>query len=181
MPLKTHSPSQQAGFSGKRLVFTGPDALWDYRTKQPDYTRYIGATSPALEGTSDLDYLLRPSSHNPTVPAHRHCYAGEIGWGVREFSHLGKRNLSGMQIMNGLFRQAAEDKSTHRYQTPWQPPPDILDKQGNNARSRLAWNWTDYEDYSHPKSKWSAMREDNHTSLAPLQPTVKQLPAAKSK
>ncbi|XP_059577914.1 uncharacterized protein C4orf45 homolog isoform X2 [Alligator mississippiensis] len=97
----------------------GPDALWDYRTKQPDYTRYIGATSPALEGTSDLDYLLRPSSHNPTVPAHRHCYAGEIGWGVKEFSHLGKRNLlSGMQITNGLFRQAAEDKSTHRYQTP---------------------------------------------------------------
>lgn len=81
------------------VCFQGPDALWDYRTKQPDYTRYIGATSPALEGTSDLDYLLRPSSHNPTVPAHRHCYAGEIGWGVKEFSHLGKRNLlSGMQI-----------------------------------------------------------------------------------
>ncbi|XP_078402508.1 uncharacterized protein LOC144683383 [Cetorhinus maximus] len=43
-----------------------------------------------------------------------------------------------MQFKQGEFRQQAEDKLTHRYQNPWQPPPTVLDQQ-RLRRAFLAW------------------------------------------
>ncbi|KAM6206111.1 LOW QUALITY PROTEIN: protein SPMIP2 [Sarcoramphus papa] len=61
--------------------------------------------------------------------------------------------------------QAAEDKATHRYQSPWQPAPYILEQQGHNARGRLAWDSGSQEGCLHPRSKRAAMIR---ASQAPL-------------
>ncbi|KFV82478.1 Uncharacterized protein C4orf45, partial [Struthio camelus australis] len=132
----------------------GPDGIGDYRTRKPEDTHYIGATSPAIEGTSDAYYLWRPAPRTSQASHRRPSLTGEIGWGVRELSQFSRQNLqSGMQIRKGPFRQAAEDKITHRYQNPWQPAPSVLEQQGHNARARLAWNLTSYD---HPQSARAA-------------------------
>ncbi|XP_021252400.1 uncharacterized protein C4orf45 homolog isoform X2 [Numida meleagris] len=104
----------------RRMVFSGPDAIRDHRTKRPEHTHYIGAISPAIEGSSDANYLWQPASCF-SAPLHRRCqYAREIGWGVQELSYFTWRNLqSGAQIKRGQIWQAAEDQATHRYQSPW--------------------------------------------------------------
>ncbi|KFQ85392.1 Uncharacterized protein C4orf45, partial [Phoenicopterus ruber ruber] len=136
----------------------GPDAIRDYRTKKPEHTHYIGATSPAIEGSSDANYLWRPAPRPSYVSPRRPHYPGEIGWGVRELSHFTRKHLqSGAQIKRGPIRQAAEDKATHRYQSPWQPAPSVLKQQGHHARARLAWNLGSYEGCLHPRSKRAAM------------------------
>ncbi|XP_078067966.1 uncharacterized protein LOC144493029 [Mustelus asterias] len=43
-----------------------------------------------------------------------------------------------MQFKQGEFRQQAQDKLTHRYQNPWQPPSAVLD-QKTLGRAFLAW------------------------------------------
>uniref|UniRef100_U3J7C5 Sperm microtubule inner protein 2 n=1 Tax=Anas platyrhynchos platyrhynchos TaxID=8840 RepID=U3J7C5_ANAPP len=140
-----------------RMVFSGPDAIRDHRTRRAEHTHYIGETSPAIEGTSDANYLWRPASCSRAPPRRSDC-PGEIGWGVRELSHFARKNLqSGAQIKRGLIWQAAEDQATHRYQSPWQPAPYILEQQGHGARARLAWDLGRYEGYLHPRSKWAAV------------------------
>ncbi|XP_044875417.1 uncharacterized protein C4orf45 homolog isoform X2 [Mauremys mutica] len=177
MPASTPRPSLGAAATGKRMIFTGPDAIRDYRTKLPEYTRYIGATTPAQGATSDLEYLWRTAPWTTSILPHKHSYPGQIGWGVTEFSYLNRGNLlSGMQIKTGEFRQAAEDEITHRYQNPWQPPPNILDLQGSNARGRLAWNCTDYDNFYHADSKWAAMTRDSWSSKGSALPSLKQRP-----
>ncbi|KAI6069706.1 putative protein C4orf45-like protein isoform X1 [Aix galericulata] len=76
----------------------GPDAIRDHRTRRAEHTHYIGETSPAIEGTSDANYLWRPASCSRAPPRRSDC-PGEIGWGVRELSHFARKNLqSGAQI-----------------------------------------------------------------------------------
>ncbi|XP_074850068.1 protein SPMIP2 [Carettochelys insculpta] len=152
----------------------GPDAIRDYRTKLPEYTRYIGATTPAQGATGDLEYMWRTAPWTTSILPHK-CYCpGQIGWGVREFSYLNRGNLlSGMQIKTGELRQAAEDEITHRYQNPWQPPPHILDLQGCNTRGRLAWNCNDYNNFYQANSKWAAMTRDNWSSTPYALPKLK--------
>ncbi|XP_067153073.1 LOW QUALITY PROTEIN: protein SPMIP2 [Apteryx mantelli] len=160
--------------AGARVVFTGPDRTGDYRPRKPEDTHCVGATCPAAEGTSDAYYLWRPAPRTSPVLPRRPHYAREIGGGggVRELRHLGRQNLrSGMQVKNGPFQQAAEDKITHRYQNPWQPAPSVLEQQGHNARARLAWNLTSYE---HPPSTRAAMIQDR-----PLQKKVKLIQLSK--
>ncbi|XP_059820931.1 uncharacterized protein LOC132391577 isoform X2 [Hypanus sabinus] len=41
-------------------------------------------------------------------------------------------------ILLGEFRERAEDKVTHRYQNPWQPPPAVLNRL-RDGRAFLAW------------------------------------------
>ncbi|XP_019469985.1 uncharacterized protein C4orf45 homolog [Meleagris gallopavo] len=137
-----------------RMVFSGPDAIRDHRTRRPEHTHYIGSTSPAIEGSSDAGYLWRPASCFSS-PLHRRCqYATEIGWGVRELSYFTWRNLqSGAQIKRGQIWQAAEDQATHRYQSPWQPAPCVLERQGRGARARLAWNLGRYKGCLEPHSE----------------------------
>ncbi|XP_050802631.1 uncharacterized protein C4orf45 homolog isoform X2 [Gopherus flavomarginatus] len=174
MPASTPRPSLGAAATGKRMIFTGPDAIRDYRTKLPEYIRYIGATTPAQGATSDLEYLWRTAPWTTSILPHKHSYPGQIGWGVTEFSYLNRGNLlSGMQIKTGEFRQAAEDEITHRYQNPWQPPPNILDLQGSNTRGRLAWNCTDYDNFYHTDGKWAAMTRDSWSSKGSALPSLK--------
>uniref|UniRef100_A0A8C9FD69 Uncharacterized protein n=1 Tax=Pavo cristatus TaxID=9049 RepID=A0A8C9FD69_PAVCR len=137
-----------------RMVFSGPDAIRDHRTRRPEHTHYVGATSPAIEGSSDAGYLWRPGSCFSS-PLRRRCqYAREIGWGVRELSCFTWRNLqSGAQIKRGQIRQAAEDQATHRYQSPWQPAPCVLEHQGRGAQARLAWDLGSHKGCLHPHSK----------------------------
>uniref|UniRef100_A0A8C8RHM4 Chromosome 4 open reading frame 45 n=1 Tax=Pelusios castaneus TaxID=367368 RepID=A0A8C8RHM4_9SAUR len=138
------------------------------------YTRYVGATTPALGATSDLEYLWRTAPWKTSIVPHKHSYPGQIGWGVTEFSYLNRGNLlSGMQIRTGEFRQAAEDEITHRYQNPWQPPPKTLDLQGCNTRGRLAWNYTDYDNFYHRNSKWGASVRDTWPSKTSSIPKLK--------
>uniref|UniRef100_A0A8C4W319 Sperm microtubule inner protein 2 n=1 Tax=Gopherus evgoodei TaxID=1825980 RepID=A0A8C4W319_9SAUR len=140
----------------------------------PEYIRYIGATTPAQGATSDLEYLWRTAPWTTSILPHKHSYPGQIGWGVTEFSYLNRGNLlSGMQIKTGEFRQAAEDEITHRYQNPWQPPPNILDLQGSNTRGRLAWNCTDYDNFYHTDGKWAAMTRDSWSSKGSALPSLK--------
>ncbi|PKU44737.1 protein c4orf45 like hypothetical protein [Limosa lapponica baueri] len=120
MPSSPRSASAGKALAEARVVFSGPDGIRDYRTRKPEHTHYIGATSPAIEGTSDVNYLWRLAPCLSHVSLRRPHYAGEIGWGVRELSHFTRKNLqSGAQIKRGLFRQAAEDRATHWYQNPW--------------------------------------------------------------
>ncbi|XP_023961980.2 protein SPMIP2 isoform X3 [Chrysemys picta bellii] len=177
MPASTPRPSLGVAATGKRMIFTGPDAIRDYRTKLPEYTRYIGATTPAQGATADLEYLWRTAPWMTSILPHKHSYPGQIGWGVTEFSYLNRGNLlSGMQIKTGEFRQAAEDEITHRYQNPWQPPRNILDLQGCNTRGRLAWNCTDYNNFYHADSKWATMTRDSWSSRGSALPSLKQRP-----
>jgi len=81
------------------LSLQGPDGIRDHRTRRPEHTHYIGATSPAIEGSSDAGYLWRPASCFSSPLLRRCQYAREIGWGVRELSYFTWRNLqSGAQI-----------------------------------------------------------------------------------
>ncbi|XP_043369182.1 uncharacterized protein C4orf45 homolog [Dermochelys coriacea] len=177
MPAGTPRASLGAAATGKRMIFTGPDAIRDYRTKLPENPRYIGATTPAQGATSDLEYLWRTAPWTTSILPHKHSYPGQIGWGVTEFSYLNRGNLlSGMQIKTGEFRQAAEDEITHRYQNPWQPPPSILDLQGCNTRDRLAWNCTDYDNFYHAKRKWAAMPSNSWSLRGSALPRLKQRP-----
>ncbi|KAM6071933.1 LOW QUALITY PROTEIN: protein SPMIP2 [Theristicus caerulescens] len=112
--------------------------MCDYRTRKPEHTHYRGATSPAIEGTSDVNYLWclppRPSYVSPRRPR----YPGDIGWGMREPSHFTRKPLqSGVQIQ--------------------QPAPYILEQQGHHARARLAWDLGSYRGCLHPCSKRAAM------------------------
>ncbi|XP_043401850.1 uncharacterized protein C4orf45 homolog [Chelonia mydas] len=177
MAASTPRPALGAAAAGKRMICTGPDAIRDYRTKLPEYPRYIGATTPAQGATSDLEYLWRTAPWTTSILPHKRSYPGQIGWGVTECSYLNRGNLlTGMQIKTGEFRQAAEDEITHRYQNPWQPPPSILDLQGCNTRGRLAWNCTDYDNFYHAKSKWAAMTRDSWSSRGSALPRLKQRP-----
>ncbi|XP_078262858.1 protein SPMIP2 isoform X2 [Rhinoraja longicauda] len=121
------------------VVFTGPNATSDYRTKYADYPYYIGESryiSP--ENTSNLNYLFRPAPC-ASFQTRKDNNVGAIGWGLCVGDYLNRTTLlSGMQIKRGEFRDLADDKVTHRYQNPWQPPPNVLDRQPL-SRAYLAW------------------------------------------
>ncbi|XP_062901096.1 protein SPMIP2 isoform X1 [Mobula hypostoma] len=121
------------------VVFTGPDASRDYRSKLPDFPHYIGENRHiSAESTGDLNYLYRSARYD-SYQKRKDCYVGEIGWGLCFGPKLNRSNLlSGMQIKLGEFRERAEDKVTHRYQNPWQPPPAVLNHL-RDGRAFLAW------------------------------------------
>ncbi|XP_066429676.1 protein SPMIP2 [Eleutherodactylus coqui] len=145
--------------TGKRMLYTGPDYMRDYRPKLPDYTRYIGEGMPSAESTSDVDYLCRAPPNTP-APLPKDYYVGGIGWGVSEFSFLNRSQLcSNHQIKIGEFRRDCEDKITHRYQNPWHPLPCTLDSRGIGSRATLAWTQDSYIDYCYAKSKWVPLLE----------------------
>ncbi|XP_068125609.1 protein SPMIP2 [Hyperolius riggenbachi] len=149
--------------SGKRMLYTGPDYVKDYRPKLYDCTRYVGETMPSQESTSDVNYLYRAAPGTPS-PLPKHCYVGGIGWGVTEFHLLNRSQLSSnCQIKMGEFRRACEDKVTHQYQGPWHPVPEILDRDGPGSRGRLAWTQERYEDYCYTRGRWSSLQERSKT------------------
>ncbi|XP_069782343.1 protein SPMIP2 isoform X2 [Narcine bancroftii] len=121
------------------VVFTGPDASSDYKSKLPDFPYYIGESRHiSAEKTGDLNYLYRSGPY-ASYQNRKDCYVGEIGWGLCLGNNLNRSTLlSGKQIKRGEFREQAEDKESHRYQNPWQPSPAVLDHQ-QDGRAFLAW------------------------------------------
>lgn len=104
------------------VLFTGPDGIRDHQASVLDPNTYVGIGTMSPEGTSDLNYLWRPSRGCPH-PLPKSAKVGEVGWGLQfytDHSHLRSRH----QIKRGEFRQATEDRHTHLYQNPWYPGPN---------------------------------------------------------
>ncbi|OCT99658.1 uncharacterized protein C4orf45 [Xenopus laevis] len=152
------SSSQQDG-SGQRMLYTGPDYIRDYRPKLPDFTSYIGEVMAPRESTGDVSYLCRAAPGTPS-PLPKESYVGGIGWGVSDFSYLNRRQLlNSYQIKHGQFRKACEENTTHRYQNPWTPPPQVLDKSEYGARARLAWTEDNYDSFNIHGGEASRLQE----------------------
>ncbi|KAM4710237.1 protein SPMIP2 [Discoglossus pictus] len=152
LPSCQHLPRS----TGQRMLYTGPDYVGDYRTKLPDFTRYIGEVTPSAESTSEVAYICRAAPGTPP-PLYKDLYVGGIGWGVAQFSFLNRRQLiSDYQIKLGEFRKDCEERRTHNYQNPWSPPLHILDAQGYGARGSLAWHIDRYDGYGYGKGYWAS-------------------------
>ncbi|KAM8939458.1 protein SPMIP2 [Pelodytes ibericus] len=148
----TSFPSHHLLETGQRMLFTGPNNIGDYKTKIPEFTRYIGESMQSKESTSDVNYLCRAAPGTPP-PLPKDMYVGGIGWGVTAFSYLNRSLLSNdYQIKLWEFRKACEDRISHQYQNPWSPPPKILDTQGSGERATLAWTDEKYDDYCYKPS-----------------------------
>ncbi|KAG5270487.1 hypothetical protein AALO_G00193200 [Alosa alosa] len=140
------SPNKSPRY-GQRIIFTGPDGVGDYRTKQQDFPRFIGIGPLSPESTGDLNYLFRAAPSAPP-PLPKHCYVGGVGWGVQYCGALnGRTLLSDNRFKRGEFRSAVEDRITHRFQNPWFVPPHVLDRQAMGARGRQAWTHSLYDNY----------------------------------
>ncbi|XP_068571320.1 protein SPMIP2 [Cebidichthys violaceus] len=99
---------------GRRMIFTGPDGIGDYRSRS-NYSPTSGASSP--EATGDLGYLCRAAPQAPPPLPRRSC-VGEVGWGWQHNQLLNSGALlSNMQIKKTELRTALEDGVTHRFQS----------------------------------------------------------------
>nr|XP_015200067.1 PREDICTED: uncharacterized protein C4orf45 homolog isoform X2 [Lepisosteus oculatus] len=150
----------------QRMLFT--DGIGDYRVRVADFPRYIGVGTLSPEGTSELDYMHRAAPGTP-APMPKHCYVGGVGWGVQEYSALNARNLhSKMQFQVfklAEFRQACEERVTHSYQNPWQPPPRVLNEQSAGARGKLAWTQNVYQNY-YQLSQRNMQKQDSQETFS---------------
>eukprot|EP00795_Rhopilema_esculentum_P005061 gene5061-173_t len=101
-----------------KVLFTGPDGVKDHETKICD-AEYIGIGTASRESTGNLSYLWRAATHTPH-PSSRGCQVGDIGWHSR--GYMDRRLLSSrQQIKLGEFREACENRYSHRNQNPWYP------------------------------------------------------------
>uniref|UniRef100_G3WD96 Uncharacterized protein n=1 Tax=Sarcophilus harrisii TaxID=9305 RepID=G3WD96_SARHA len=143
---------------GRRIIFTGPDGIKDYKAKCPANTTYTGEKRPVLGATSDLNYLWRAAPKRSFAPIQKHFYVHEIGWGIPELSCINESRLTtGVNIKRGEFRKRVEEIISHRYQNPWYPKPQILDLQGPGSRANLSWNIGDHENITERNSKWATV------------------------
>jgi len=106
--------------TGRRIHFTGPDGLGDYRAQVCEDDHYVGVGTMSPEGTSDLKYLYRPDEKDPPLILPKYTRVGAIGWGIPNFTDWSYPQSS-HQFRRGEFRTAAEDLHTHRFQNPWMP------------------------------------------------------------
>lgn len=101
---------------------------------EPEH-RYIGIGTMSQEGTSELNYLYRqgPTPENQPYWAmkRKHQNIGGIGWGHNDAADLNKKLSFEKQhhLIRGEFRDAAEDRHTHLYQSPWYPDPNEENKK----------------------------------------------------
>ncbi|XP_019959374.2 protein SPMIP2 [Paralichthys olivaceus] len=101
---------------GRRMIFTGPDGIGDYRPRSNYFPWYIGEGASSPEATGDLGYLSRAAPHAPS-PRPRQSYVGEVGWGWQYNQLLNSGTLlSNMQIKKTDIRTSSEDRVTHRFQ-----------------------------------------------------------------
>ncbi|XP_028408396.1 uncharacterized protein C4orf45-like [Dendronephthya gigantea] len=148
------------------VLFTGPDAIKDHKTKILNATATgIGTLSP--EGTSDLEYVLRAARGCPH-PRPKSVKVGEIGWDVASIreDHT-KLWRSGHQIKLGEFRLACELRHTHLYQNPWYPPPRSKEqvtrinlRKANENRCKTQPN-----PYKHSPSAWPSSTDSSLTNI----------------
>ncbi|KAJ8015430.1 hypothetical protein DPEC_G00026030 [Dallia pectoralis] len=137
---------------GQRILFTGPDGIGDYRARLSNFTGYIGIGPSSPEGTSDLNYLCRPAPGNlPPMP--KHCYTGEVGWGLQYHQLLNRQTLlSNMQIKRTEFRSALEDRVTQKHQNPCHTLSHFTGKQSVDVRGKPAWT-NQYDRHSQDNNK----------------------------
>jgi len=103
------------------VIFTGPNALTDYRAKVEPEHRYVGCSLQSPDATSELDYLWRRAPNQPH-PKERRRWVGEIGWGLDKLTDWNVPK-TGFQIQKRVYRQANEDRHMHRMLTAWWPGP----------------------------------------------------------
>ncbi|XP_016140594.1 uncharacterized protein C4orf45 [Sinocyclocheilus grahami] len=75
---------------GQRILFTGPDGTEDFRPRLDYFPRSIGIGPLSPDASSDLNYLFRPAAL-ATPPLPKHCYVGEVGWGLQYSTALNRR------------------------------------------------------------------------------------------
>ena len=115
---------------GQRILYTGPDGIIDQTMHIEPEHRYIGIGTMSAEGTSELNYLYRPGPEENLATStsfqRKHETIGGIGWGHQDAAFL-NRKLSddkNHKCIRGVFRQAAEDRFTHLYQSPYYDPQE---------------------------------------------------------
>ncbi|XP_058133358.1 protein SPMIP2 [Dasypus novemcinctus] len=166
---------------GKRMIFTGPDYIKDHLPKIHQHASYIGEKHPVLEKTGDLRYLWRPAPNRSCPAKYKDKYVGEVGWGVQEYNFINNTRLeSGFHIKYGEISHCAMDQITHRYQSPWQPKPCILDMQGY-SRGAIAWHLGDYEDTNQRNSKWAILVRQSKSPRATRPSKLQKLPPKEEK
>uniref|UniRef100_A0AAY4DMM9 Uncharacterized protein n=1 Tax=Denticeps clupeoides TaxID=299321 RepID=A0AAY4DMM9_9TELE len=117
---------------GQRMLFTGPDAVCDYRTKRSDFPPFVGLGSLSPEATGDLSYLWRPAQHAPPLKPKEQSVGG-VGWGVEYGNYLNRGTLlSGKQIKQPAF--IIHGLGLHRHL-----PPRDVDRQPMRAPGRFSW------------------------------------------
>ena len=98
------------------VLYTGPDGIGDFQVVVKDQF-HIGVGTASTETTLGADYICRGFPGQP-FPINRGKAVGEVGW---EASKIPKEKHSDavnrMKLLE--FRQAAEDRYTHRYQNPF--------------------------------------------------------------
>ncbi|XP_076995781.1 protein SPMIP2 isoform X2 [Tamandua tetradactyla] len=158
----------------------GPDYIKDHLPKIQPHTSYIGEKRPVSEKTGDLGYLWRPAPNRSFPAKYKHEHVGEIGWGIPEYNFINKTRLeSGFHIKYGEISHAAIDQITHRYQSPWQPKPHILNMQGGCSRGAIAWHIGDYEDIHQRNSKWAVPVRQSKSPRASSPSKLQKLPQKK--
>ncbi|XP_039258360.1 protein SPMIP2-like [Styela clava] len=134
--------------TGRRMLFTGPDGIRNqWVSVAADHNRYVGIGTMSPEGTSDLDYLYRPSPRDSPALRPKHRRVGEIGWGIPGYADRSVLH-TGQQLKRGEFRQSAEDRHTHLYQNPWTPHPDLMRDRPGTAPTRYRGNYADNSPYN---------------------------------
>ncbi|KAF4104967.1 uncharacterized protein C4orf45 [Onychostoma macrolepis] len=133
--------------SGQRILFTGPDGIGDFRPRLDYFPRSIGIGPLSPDATSDLNYLFR-SAPDATPPLPKHCYVGEVGWGLQYSTALNRPTVNNNQYEFDRFQSAVQDEVTR---SPWQNQSQFQDKQ--LTCGKLAWNHSEYDTYSEDDNK----------------------------
>ncbi|XP_056626165.1 uncharacterized protein C4orf45 [Triplophysa dalaica] len=110
--------------TGQRVLFTGPDGVGDYRPRLDYFPRSIGIGALSPDATRDLEYLFRAAPQS-TPPLPKHCYTGEVGWGLQYSSHLNRTVIHSKQNKFDKCHSVA-DGVTH---SQWHTSPQFRDKQ----------------------------------------------------
>jgi len=115
---------------GQRILFTGPDGMKDQEMNITEQQRYIGIGTMSKEGTSELDFIYRqgpiPKGKSHFAMKRKNQQIGSIGWGHQDAEFLNRKMSCEKQnhVQRGEFRQAAEDRYTHLYQSPYYEDPN---------------------------------------------------------
>merc|ERR1711934_15870 len=138
--LDAFDPTPSKNF-GQRILFTGPDGICDQKMQIKTEHRYVGIGTMSKEGTSELDYLYRQGPLDTSKEAYwamkrKNAHNGGIGWGVHDAPFLNRKlsDEKNHNIQRGEFRNAAEDRYTHLYQSPWYPDP----KDKETTKSKMS-------------------------------------------
>ena len=119
---------------GQRILFTGPDGMKDQEMSIAEEYRYIEIGTMSKEGTSELDYLYRqgpnPKGQSYFAMKRKHQQIASVGWRHEDADFLNKKmsNEGNNHMHRGEFRQEAENRNTHLYQSPYYEKVEFVKK-----------------------------------------------------